>query len=101
EVTNQPLRGVSLEIAQGEILGVVGETGCGKSLTGLATLGLLPSGAKPGGRIVIDGEEQPLGVPSKLRGTAISIVFQNPGTAFNPLFTLGSQMDDVLRQHRD
>lgn len=101
EVTNRPLRGVSLEIRQGEILGVVGETGCGKSLTGLATLGLLPTGAKPGGRIMIDGEEQKLGAPSHLRGSAISIVFQNPGTAFNPVFTLGSQMEDVLKQHRD
>lgn len=101
EVTNRPLRGVSLEIRPGEILGVVGETGCGKSLTGLATLGLLPSGSKPSGRIVIDGQDQRLGVPSPLRGSAISIVFQNPGTAFNPLFTLGSQMDDVLKRHRD
>lgn len=100
ELSNRPLRGVSLEIAAGEILGVVGETGCGKSLTGLATLGLLPSGARPAGRIVIDGEEQTLGVPSPLRGESASIVFQNPGTAFNPVFTLGSQMDDVLRYHR-
>jgi len=91
---------VSLEIGEGEILGVVGETGCGKSLTGLATLGLLPTGAKPGGRILIDGEEQKLGAPSRLRGDAISIVFQNPGTAFNPLFTLGQQMEDVLGRHR-
>ncbi|QTV79950.1 ABC transporter ATP-binding protein [Microbacterium sp. NIBRBAC000506063] len=100
ELTNRPLRGVSLEIAPGEILGVVGETGCGKSLTGLATLGLLPSGARPSGRIVVDGQEQRLGEPSPLRGTAISIVFQNPGTAFNPVFTLGAQMDDVLLRHR-
>ena len=100
EVTNRPLRGVTLEIAEGEILGVVGETGCGKSLTGLATLGLLPTGATPGGRILIDGEEQRLGAPSKLRGNAISIVFQNPGTAFNPLFTLGRQMEDVLARHK-
>lgn len=100
ELTNRPLRGVSLEIGPGEILGVVGETGCGKSLTGLATLGLLPGGARPAGRIVIDGEEQRLGIPSPLRGSSISIVFQNPGTAFNPVFTLGSQMEDVLRRHR-
>ncbi len=101
ELTNRPLRGVSLEIRQGEILGVVGETGCGKSLTGLATLGLLPRGSRPSGRIVIDGEEQRLGVPSPLRGRSISIVFQNPGTAFNPVFTLGTQMEDVLKEHRD
>ncbi|MBC9936717.1 MULTISPECIES: ABC transporter ATP-binding protein [unclassified Leucobacter] len=100
EVTNQPLRGVTLSIAPGEILGVVGETGCGKSLTGLAVLGLLPSGARPQGSITVGGVPQVLGEPSPQRGDSISIVFQNPGTAFNPVFTLGSQMDDVVRRHR-
>lgn len=99
-VTNQPLRGISLEIGRGEIVGVVGETGCGKSLTGLAVLGLLPRGGTPSGRILIDGEEQDISKPSPLRGSDISIVFQNPGTAFNPVFSLGVQMDDVLKRHR-
>ena len=100
EVSNQPLRGVNLRIGRGEILGVVGETGCGKSLTGLAVLGLLPAGAVPSGRILLDGAEQELGRPSPHRGDVVSLVFQNPGTAFNPVFTLGAQMDAVVARHR-
>ncbi|MGR0220845.1 ABC transporter ATP-binding protein [Agromyces sp. ZXT2-6] len=99
-LTNRPIRGVSLALAPGEVLGIVGETGCGKSLTGLAVLGLLPEGAKPTGRIVLDGVDQPLGHPSPARGDVVSIVFQNPGTAFNPVFTLGRQMRDVVARHR-
>jgi peptide/nickel transport system ATP-binding protein len=99
-LTNRPLRGISLSLAPGEVLGIVGETGCGKSLTGLAVLGLLPKGAQPSGRIVLDGVEQPFGRPSAARGDVISIVFQNPGTAFNPVFTLGRQMRDVVARHR-
>lgn len=99
-VTNHALRGVSLALQPGEILGVVGETGCGKSLTGLAALGLLPQGAVASGRIELDGTEQRLDAPSPVRGAAVSIVFQNPGTAFNPVFTLGRQLRDVVARHR-
>lgn len=100
-VVNRPLRGISLTIAPGEILGVVGETGCGKSLTGLAVLGLLPAGARQRGTIAIDGIEHRLGAgdAGSFRGRVVSLVFQNPGTAFNPVFTLGDQMLDVLRRH--
>jgi peptide/nickel transport system ATP-binding protein len=82
------------------VLGIVGETGCGKSLTGLAMLGLLPKGAVRTGRIVIDGIEQHSDRPAAARGDVISIVFQNPGTAFNPVFTLGQQMEAVVARHR-
>lgn len=99
-VTNRPVRGITLSIAPGEVVGIVGETGCGKSLTGLAVLGLLPKGAVPSGRIVLDGVEQPFDGTGAARGDAISIVFQNPGTAFNPVFTLGRQMRDVVARHR-
>lgn len=101
-VTNRPLRGVNLTIAPGEILGVVGETGCGKSLTGLAILGLLPNGARQLGTIALDGTlatDTPHGAAS-LRGKVISLVFQNPGTAFNPVFTIGQQMREVLKRHK-
>ena len=98
--TNRPLRGISLSLAPGEVLGIVGETGCGKSLTGLAVLGLLPKGAVRTGRIVIDGIEQHSDRPAAARGDVISIVFQNPGTAFNPVFTLGQQMEAVVARHR-
>src|SRR5690606_3705502 len=67
---------------------------------GLAVLGMLSDGAQPAGRILLDGVEQRLGRPSPVRGDAISIVFQNPGTAFNSVFTLGHQLRAVLARHR-
>ncbi len=99
-ITNKPVRGVSFSLAPGEVLGVVGETGCGKSLTGLAVLGMLPQEATPTGRIMLEGVEQRFDRPSKARGSVVSIVFQNPGTAFNPVFTLGAQLRAVLARHR-
>ncbi|MGO1850611.1 ABC transporter ATP-binding protein [Microbacterium sp.] len=99
-LVNRPVRGLSLSVGPGEVLGIVGETGCGKSLTGLAVLGMLPEGARPSGRVVLDGVEQRIDRPSPLRGDAIAIVFQNPGSAFNPVFTLGQQLAAVVRRHR-
>ena len=102
-VTNRPIRGVSFDVARGEVLGIVGETGCGKSLTGLSVLGLLPPGARSTGTVDLAGVDL-LALPERqraeLRGAAVSMVFQNPGTAFNPVFTVGSQMKRVLRRHR-
>lgn len=101
-VTNRPIRGIDIAIAPGEILGVVGETGCGKSLTGLAILGLLPAGARRSGRIAIDGTDQQPGSAdsASMRGDVVSLVFQNPGSAFNPVFTIGAQMLDVIKRHK-
>jgi peptide/nickel transport system ATP-binding protein len=102
-VSNRPIRGVDLELARGEVLGVVGETGCGKSLTGLSVLGLMPSGARTTGQVVFDGVDQltaPASQRAAMRGDAVSIVFQNPGTAFNPVFTIAAQMSKALRRHR-
>mgnify|MGYP006288911813 FL=1 len=96
--------GVSFELAAGETLGLVGESGCGKSVTGLALMGLVPT---PPGRIVdgsvrFDGFEC-LGAPEKtlraMRGKAMSMIFQEPMTALNPVFTVGRQLVDVLRRH--
>ena len=103
EVRNRPVRGVDLTVRRGEILGIVGETGCGKSLTAQALLGLLPPGARTTGEIWFDGEEYATRSPQQradLRGDAVTIVFQNPGTAFNPVFTIGYQLRLVLGRHR-
>ncbi|MEV7135723.1 ABC transporter ATP-binding protein [Arthrobacter sp. NPDC093128] len=91
-VTNRPVRGIDLDLTEGEILGLVGETGCGKSLTGLAILGHLPQGVVRSGDVSI--------ASSPDGGDAVAIVFQNPGTAFNPVFTIGSQLTEVLTRHR-
>ena len=102
-VSNRPVRGIELQIDEREVLGVVGETGCGKSITAHAILGTLPDQARATGQVHFNGVEQ-LALPERLRarsrGDAISIVFQNPGTAFNPVFRLGQQMRMVLKRHR-
>ena len=101
-----PLRaldGVSLHIHAGEILGIVGESGAGKSLTGAAITGLIePPGRITGGRIVFDGQRID-GLPDdamrRLRGRQIGMIFQDPLTALDPLFTIGQQLVETIRTH--
>jgi peptide/nickel transport system ATP-binding protein len=97
--------GVSFDLQPGETMGLVGESGCGKTVTGLALLGLVPS---PPGRIV-SGSIEFLGQDltdlaedelRKIRGSEISMIFQEPMTALNPVFRIGNQMMDVLRLHQ-
>ncbi|BAO43919.1 ABC transporter ATP-binding protein [Thiolapillus brandeum] len=97
--------GVSFDIMPGETLGLVGESGCGKSVTSLAILGLIPS---PPGRIIsgsirLDGREL-VGLPESeyrhIRGKEISMIFQEPMTALNPVFTIATQMTDVIMRHQ-
>lgn len=83
------VRGVTLDVEQGEILGVVGESGCGKSVTFRAALGLTPNSAEVSGSMRIDGEE--LQADGSLRAHA-SMIYQNPGAALNPVFTIGQQL---------
>lgn len=95
---------VDLEIFPGEILGLVGESGCGKSLTGLACLRLFPSGITPfSGRILFKGKDL-LSLPEKevraYRGRRVALIFQEPLNALNPVFTVGYQIEEVLRLHR-
>ncbi len=96
------LRGVSLTLDQGQTLGLIGESGCGKSLTALAVMGLLPEGALVQGRIRFDGQELTAlddAAMCRLRGRRMAMVFQEPMTALNPLHTIGRQVAEPLRLH--
>ncbi|MFN3670794.1 MAG: ABC transporter ATP-binding protein [Bosea sp. (in: a-proteobacteria)] len=97
------LDGVSFEIAPGEILGVVGESGAGKSLTGTAVIGLLdPPGRISGGEIHLDGERidnLPQAAMRKLRGRRIGAIFQDPLTSLHPLLTVGDQLVETILTH--
>ena len=97
------LRDVSFDIAAGETVGLIGESGSGKSMTALALMGLLPERAVASGHVRFDGREL-LGLDdramSALRGNRIGMVFQEPMTALNPLHTIGDQVAEPLRVHR-
>jgi peptide/nickel transport system ATP-binding protein len=94
---------LSFEIAEGEVLGVVGESGAGKSLTGAAIIGLLePPGRVAGGRIIFDGRRiDNLGREEmrRLRGKQIGAIFQDPLTSLNPLYTVGRQITETIEVH--
>ena len=95
--------GIDLEVGEGEILGVVGETGCGKTVTGLSVLGLLPETAELEAEALEllgrDLRSLPEDEWRKLRGSDVGMVFQNPSSSFNPVFNIGAQMRDVLAAH--
>jgi len=97
------LDGVSFDIAPGEILGVVGESGAGKSLTGTAVIGLLdPPGRIAGGSIHLDGQRidnLPAEAMRKLRGRRIGAIFQDPLTSLHPLLTVGEQLVETITTH--
>jgi len=97
------LDGISFQIAPGEILGVVGESGAGKSLTGSAIIGLLdPPGRVAAGEIVFDGrriDNLPYDEMRRVRGRHIGAIFQDPLTSLNPLFTIGQQLVETIQTH--
>jgi peptide/nickel transport system ATP-binding protein len=100
----QALCGVNFAISAGEIFGLVGESGCGKSVTGLSILRMVPSpGRITGGTITFQGENllaKREADMRRLRGAGIAVIFQDPTTSLNPVFSVGRQLVDVLRQHR-
>lgn len=101
----QVLHGVSFDVRKGRTLGLVGESGCGKSVTSMSIMGLLPKpyGRIIGGEILYRGKDL-VTLPAEemyaMRGDRISIIFQDPMTALNPVHTVGKQLMEVLKLHR-
>lgn len=97
---------LSFELDRTENLSFVGESGCGKSMTALAIMGLLPEGIGrvASGKIIFDGEDLTQASPARLRdlrGNEISMIFQEPMTSLNPVYTVGEQIAEVLREHQN
>src|SRR4051812_21456512 len=97
------VRHVSLSLERGDTLGLVGESGCGKSITAMALMGLLPESAQVTGRITLDGTElvdMSERAMTRIRGNRIGMVFQEPMTALIPVHTVARQVAEPLRLHR-
>jgi peptide/nickel transport system ATP-binding protein len=98
------VEGVSFSIERGRTLGIVGESGCGKSVTALAVMGLLPKGhAEVAGEILFEGRNlvaQPDRVLRDVRGDRLAMIFQEPMTSLNPSHTIGDQIAEVVVRHR-
>jgi len=95
--------GVSLAIDPGRTLGIVGESGCGKTMTALSILRLTPPGARISGRITFDGRDLLALSEAEMRhvrGNAIAMIFQEPMSSLNPVFTVGNQIAEAVRLHQ-
>ncbi len=103
--TVKAVNGVSFDLAAGEVMGLVGESGGGKSVVGYSLLGLIdPPGKIESGSILFDGEELATASERRLRairGRQIAMIFQDPMTSLNPVHSIGRQMDEMLRLHTD
>ncbi|MDI3421638.1 ABC transporter ATP-binding protein [Streptomyces luteolus] len=103
ERTVHAVDGISYEVRPGEVLAVVGESGCGKSVTSMAAMGLLPPTAtvtgsvQLGGRELVGASEKEL---ARVRGKDLAMIFQEPMTSLNPVLTVGRQVGEVLRRHQ-
>ncbi len=96
--------GISLVLDRGETLALVGESGCGKSMTALSVMGLVPPAGRLSGTITLDGTDL-VGLPEpqleRLRGNRMAMIFQEPMTSLNPVMTIGAQVAEALRLHRN
>ena len=93
---------VNLNLGAGQTLGIVGESGCGKTMLSRAILQLLPKKAKLSGRVMFDGQDLLQLSPEKLRrlrGRSLAVVFQDPMTSLNPVLTIGTQLIETLQEH--
>ena len=100
--TVRAVRDASLEVYRGEVVGVVGESGCGKSTTAFAIMGFLPGKTQVDGRILFDGREiaqMDADELRHLRGNRMAMVYQDPATSLNPTMRVGPQVEEVLREH--
>ena len=98
----QAVSDVSFRLEEKQVLALVGESGCGKSVTAMSILGLLPTSAETSGIVSFDGNNMlamSSGQMQQIRGKEISMVFQEPMTSLNPVFTVGRQVGEVLRRH--
>ena len=96
--------GVDFSLERGRTLGIVGESGCGKSVTALTIMGLVPQppGRVAGGEVLLEGsriDNLPPEAMRKIRGRKIGAIFQDPLTSLNPLFTIGSQIVETIQEH--
>jgi peptide/nickel transport system ATP-binding protein len=99
--TLHAVRGASFRVERGETLCIVGETGCGKSMTALALMGLLPRNATSRARhLAFEGESLGAAAVERLRGNRMTMVFQEPMTALNPCLTVGDQLTEAHRRHK-
>ncbi len=101
--TAAAVQGMSFMLERGDTLGLIGESGCGKSMTALALMGLLPDNARVHGSLKLDGQEL-VGLPDRdwrrLRGNRIAMIFQEPMTALNPVHRVGAQIAEPLMLHK-
>lgn len=104
EGTFNMIKDLSYSVGEGEIVGIVGESGCGKIISSLCTMGLLPSNAiVENGHVILNEEEDLLtyndNKMSHIRGKKVSMIFQEPMKALDPVFTIGNQMEETVRRH--
>ena len=98
--------GVSFQLKRGETIGIVGESGCGKSVTALSLMRLIPipPGKFVGGKVILDGQDVlglSEGAMTRIRGEKIAMILQDPMTSLNPVFTIGDQVTEAIRIHQD